>query len=109
MAETDDVGGSGEVVLLRLGLLALPDQSAPTTGSLTTGATVTVTRDGVRLRSGPSTSSPVITGLAAGPTLTVPGTPVEADGIEWVPVVDPANSDRKGFVSAEFLEVTPAR
>ncbi len=92
------------MVLLRLGLLALPDQRAPATGSLTTGATVTVTRDDVRLRSGPSTSSPVIGGLAAGQTLTVTGTPLEADGIEWVPVVDPANPDCTGFVSAAFLQ-----
>lgn len=106
MAETDDVGGAGLVVLLRLGLLPLSDQTAA--GSFTTGATVTVTRDDVRLRSGPSTSASIVAGLAEGQTLAVTGAAAEADGVTWVPVVDPSNPDRKGFVSAEFLKRSEA-
>jgi mannose-6-phosphate isomerase-like protein (cupin superfamily) len=105
MAATDDVGGAGEVTLLRLGLVPLGNRTAPGDGSFVTGATVTVTNDDVRLRSGPSTSASIVAGLAAGQTLTVTGEPVEADDITWVPVVDPENADRKGFVSAEFLQV----
>lgn len=43
-----------------------------------------------------------------GQILTVTGAAVEADGIVWVPIADPANPALVGFVAADFLEASDA-
>jgi quercetin dioxygenase-like cupin family protein len=82
--------------------------TVPSGGTFVAGASVVVSDDGVNLRADPSTSGVIVTVLAAGQTLTVAGAPVEADGLTWVPVTDPADAAVIGWVSADFLVLETA-
>ena len=89
MAETPPLGGEGVVVLLRLGILALPEEAgtpaatpAATTAAegrrLGVGTRVEETVAGARLRAAPSLEAEVLAGLEQGGMLVVAG-PAEAD------------------------------
>ena len=75
--------------------------------TITQGATVYITQDSVRLRSGPSTSSDIVTGLTAGQKMTVTGPSQTADGFTWWPVQDASDPSISGFVAQDFLSLTP--
>jgi sortase (surface protein transpeptidase) len=72
------------------------------TGELVSGGTATITDDGVNVRSEASTSSDVVTALAAGETVTITGDPQEGDGYTWWPVETSDGST--GWVVADFLQ-----
>jgi hypothetical protein len=73
-------------------------------GKFQVGDTVTVTEDGVNLRSAPSTDADVVTVLAAGQTLTITG-PAETGGdYTWWPVQDVGDPTLSGYVAEDFLE-----
>jgi hypothetical protein len=106
MEASPPLAGEGALILLRLGILPLPE-ATPEAGqegaSFPVGGIVVVTRDDVRLRSGPSTAEAVVAGLAAGQTLIVTGPPIEGEGRLWYPVRDPVAPALVGYVAAEFL------
>lgn len=88
-------------------------------GLLPPGSIVTVTGDGLRMRSEPSLSGGIITTLAAGEALIVEPViaagPVERDGYEWYQMLYPAESAgsegvNRGWVAAgqgsqQFVEL----
>lgn len=100
MEATPPLTGDGALTLLRLGILPLPEAALEEDQD---EVAVVVTRDDVRLRSGPSTADSVIAGLVAGQSLLVTGPPVEGDGRLWYPVRDPIDATIVGYVAAEFL------
>ena len=111
MAETPPLGGEGEVVLLRLGVLALPDEAGAATPAgagvgegPTPGERVVVVVAEARLRAAPSAEAEVLAGLAQGRALTVVG-PAETDasGQMWLPVEDPADPAVSGYVAVELV------
>jgi len=112
MAETPPLGGEGEAVLLRFGVVPLPDDEAdgttPAADGFAPDSTVRVAVAEARLRAEPSVNGAVLAGLARGRTLVVTGEPVEADGFRWYPVEDPADPTVAGYVAAELLEEAPA-
>lgn len=66
--------------------------------------TTVVTNDNdVPVRSSPGTSGQTVATLSAGTPLIVLGAPVEADGFDWVPVLDPA-TNTLGWVRVEFID-----
>ena len=81
--------------------------TAAASGQITQGATVYVTEDAVRLRSGPSTSSDIVTGLTLGEKMTITGPSQQADGFTWWPVQDVNDPSISGFVAQDFLSLTP--
>lgn len=70
---------------------------------ITIGSTVVVTDNGVRLRSGPSTDSDIITELEQGHVLTVVGPSAEGSGYVWWPVRDPADPSLSGYIAANYV------
>jgi quercetin dioxygenase-like cupin family protein len=76
-------------------------------GVITQGATVYITEDSVRLRSGPSTSSDIVTGLTLGEQMTVTGPSEQGENFTWWPVQDVNDPSISGYVAADFLSLTP--
>lgn len=127
MAETPPLGGDGEVVLLRLGVVSLADEPEPDeaeadetpTGNETptseaadddgdgagdVGARVVVAVPEARLRAAPSVDAEVLAGLEQGRVLTVLG-PAETDDQRqtWLPVEDAEDPNLSGYVAAELV------
>lgn len=75
-------------------------------GEIAVDAIVTLTEEGVNMRSDATTSSDVVQQLALGDTFTVADGPVEADGYTWWLLVDDESSVA-GWVADDFLEVAP--
>ncbi|HET8586563.1 MAG TPA: SH3 domain-containing protein, partial [Candidatus Limnocylindria bacterium] len=67
-----------------------------------TGATVTVTDDGVNMRDQPATSGKVVATLPKGEQLEITGDPQTADGYRWYPVKD-VKTGKTGYVVQDFL------
>jgi len=116
MSETPPLSGDGSLTILRLGILDLPATAAEEDAgaSLAEGAaeseagtTVVVAYSDVNLRAGPSTAAATIAVLQPGQVLEVTGPAEEGDGRLWVPVRDPADPSRSGYVAAEFLTPQP--
>lgn len=131
MAATAPLGGEGEAVLLRLGLVPLADdnlaiaavaeadQSPTPAGSADSadgandpspesppifapGTEVVVAVDEARLRAEPSVEGALVAALERGRLLLVVGQPVAADGYDWYPVEDQTDLST-GFVAGELL------
>lgn len=75
-------------------------------GEISIDAIVSVTEDGVNMRSEATTSSDVVQQLNTGDTYTIADGPVEADDYTWWLLVDDESSVA-GWVVQEFLEVAP--
>lgn len=112
MVETAPLGGDGEVVLLRFGVVPVADERFPNVprpagesqpGEFAKGSTVRVAVAEARLRAEPSASGVVLAGLAGGQLLIVTGPPVAADGFIWYPVADAADPAFAGYVAGELL------
>lgn len=104
MAESPPLTGTGEVVLLRLGILPLGEQAGADAAMAPAppGDQVLVVVE-ARLRAAPSLDAPVLAGLAPGQVLVVTGVPIEADGLVWVPVAAADDPSLVGFVAADLL------
>lgn len=117
MAEIARSEQQGILVLLRLSILgtelaspvpgATPipgSEQQPSVGTpqIAPGSTVTVTAAGVGLRASPSVSGNLVVELLQGQVLEVTGDSVDAEGIVWWPVRDPATAFT-GYVPAEYL------
>lgn len=106
MSETPPLSGDGSLILLRLGIIELPESvTAPVEAlpGIDVGGTVTVTNSDVNLRSAPSLEGEPIAALQQGQVLMVTGPAVQADGFVWLPVSDPTDPNLIGFVAADFL------
>jgi uncharacterized protein YgiM (DUF1202 family) len=68
---------------------------------------VYVTQDSVRLRSGPSTTSDIVTGLTLGEEMTVTGPSEQGENFTWWPVQDVNDPSIAGYVAGDFLSLTP--
>lgn len=79
-----------------------PQATVAATGGLQAGATVTVTDDGVNVRTKPSTSGEVAATLNAGTDVTITGTSDNAEGYTWWPVE--TSDGTKGWIAGDFLQ-----
>jgi len=70
------------------------------------GTTVYVNSFDVNLRAEPSTGSGIVATYQIGQALTLTGDAVEAEGIRWIPVMNP-DDGLSGFISAELLSRQP--
>jgi uncharacterized protein YjlB/mannose-6-phosphate isomerase-like protein (cupin superfamily) len=80
---------------------ATPTEQA---GKFKEGDVVSVTEDGLRLRSGPSTDTDIVTTLSAGQQLTITGPSEEGDNYTWWPVALVDDPSVTGYVAEDFLE-----
>ena len=82
------------------------DAPAPTPTELSAGDLAVVSADGdcLRLRSTPSLSGTRLDCLADGSTVTITGSAVTADGLEWLPVSTTLGS---GWMAAMYLAAAP--
>jgi hypothetical protein len=115
MAETAPLGGSGSVVLLRLGVVPLEETATPAaagtpvpttpviTGALQAGDQVVVVVTEARLRGAPALEGPLVAGLPQGSVLVVTGEPVEGSGLVWYPVAAADNPALTGYVAADLV------
>ncbi|MGH2557670.1 MAG: SH3 domain-containing protein [Thermomicrobiales bacterium] len=69
------------------------------------GATVVVTEDSVRVRTGPSTDTEIVGAVDTGRVLVVTGPSQEGNDFVWWPVEDPNDPAVAGFIAADFIEV----
>jgi hypothetical protein len=69
------------------------------------GATVVVTEDDVRLRSGPTTDSEILGAANQGQVFVITGPSQEGSGYTWWPVEDPNNPAFAGFIAEDFIEL----
>lgn len=83
---------------------AVPTGQSASSGALNvqTGATVTVTDDGVNMRDAPATSGKVVATLPKGERLEITGDPQTADGYRWYPVKD-VKTGKTGYIVQDFL------
>lgn len=113
IAESPPLGGTGSVVLLRLGALPLVDEgpptatavatTPPTTATDPTGNLVIVVVAEARLRGEPSLDGSLVAGLPQGSVLVVTGPPVEGSGVIWHPVSAADNPALTGYVAADLI------
>jgi hypothetical protein len=103
MAETAPLGGDGEAIVLRLGVVPLPLADAVSDGAaeasaatneptgaeedgadgFAPGSRVVVAVDEARLRAEPSLAGALVVGLDGGRVLVVTGEPTAVDGYRW--------------------------
>lgn len=86
---------------------AAAETATPNASAITEGATVYINQDAVRLRSGPTTSSDIVTGLTLGEQMTVTGPSEQGDNFVWWPVQDVNDPSIAGYVAEDFLSLTP--
>jgi uncharacterized protein YraI len=94
------------VLILSLGILALPDQAGAYQGATTpSGVFITVTyTDPINVRSGPSTVNyPVIGQLPSGAVVPALGVSIAR---EWIQIEFPGSASGKGWVYASFVTVS---
>jgi mannose-6-phosphate isomerase-like protein (cupin superfamily) len=88
---------------------ATATQAAPTpttqTGTFKQGDHVTVTEDGVNLRTGPSTDADVVTQLSAGDELIITGPAEQGGDLTWWPVMLAADNSVTGYVAEQFIQL----
>lgn len=125
MAETPPLQGEGRLILLRVGILGVGEDSAigtveptadvtaeataeataaetATAGTIEEGTTVVVLQETVNLRTAPATDAVIAAELPAGYVLVVTGAAVEGDGLTWYPVQDPIDG-QEGFIAADLV------
>jgi hypothetical protein len=78
------------------------DDDAPSSGSFESGATATVTDEGVNIRTEPTTSADVVTKATAGDSVTITGESQEADGYIWWPIE--LADGTTGWIAEDFLQ-----
>jgi hypothetical protein len=73
-------------------------------GKFKQGDVVSVTEDGVNLRSSPSTDADVVTALSAGQQLTISGPSKQGNGHTWWPVTLVDDPSVSGYVAEDFIQ-----
>jgi hypothetical protein len=81
---------------------ATPTQQA---GKFKEGDVVSVTDDGVNLRSAPSTDADVVTSLSAGQQLTITGPSEKGGDYTWWPVKLVDDESVTGYVAEDFVQL----
>ncbi|HEY7032739.1 MAG TPA: SH3 domain-containing protein [Thermomicrobiales bacterium] len=81
---------------------ATPTQQA---GKFKEGDVVSVTDDGVNLRSAPSTDADVVTSLTAGQQLTITGPSEQGGDYTWWPVKLVDDESVTGYVAEDFIQL----
>lgn len=107
VAETPPLGGDGEAVLLRLGIVGLAGSTTRDAGSADdapTGSRLVVAVAEARLRDAPSLAADVLAGIGQGQILIATGPPeTDETGRLWYPVTVEADSALSGYVAAELV------
>ncbi len=73
----------------------------------TSGDTVQLTDDNVRVRAEGNLGADIINTFPAGTQFEVTGDPIDADSYTWYPVTSVDDAEVSGWVTADFLEAAP--